>query len=378
MLKIFNSKIQYSLIIFSTIVVIFPITLFFCVIFFDFIKKNRFIFLRVFLSCYLSFINTNKFLESDLLGYSISYENSRLYGYIGAISKEPLYFIFELIFSKLNLPFSFFLFFITFSCYMLLYKAALNFADKNKFFDALFLILLITFSFNIFNLSAHLVRQFIAMSVFVFAVSLQSRKKLISLSFIAFFFHSSMVLFIPLIYLKPLHKKLTLNTTLLLLFGTGFMLIVGNYVLIILSNIPFLDYVINRSINDSDSFTTNESIGLNGFLFLFFTMFFNILCQLYYRKKEENFLFFNIISFIVVFIIVAGTFNNLLAYRYLFYLYLFLPYLLFKLLLIFKNYQILSIFKFLIIVSLVFMFFFKIKNGVWDFGPMQNILLIFY
>jgi hypothetical protein len=261
---------------------------------------------------------------------------------------------------------------------MLLYKAALNFADKNKFFDALFLILLITFSFNIFNLSAHLVRQFIAMSVFVFAVSLQSRKKLISLSFIAFFFHSSMVLFIPLIYLKPLHKKLTLNTTLLLLFGTGFMLIVGNYVLIILSNIPFLDYVINRSINDSDSFTTNESIGLNGFLFLFFTMFFNILCQLYYRKKEENFLFFNIISFIVVFIIVAGTFNNLLAYRYLFYLYLFLPYLLFKLLLIFKNYQILSIFKFLIIVSLVFMFFFKIKNGVWDFGPMQNILLIFY
>jgi hypothetical protein len=377
MLRIFNiNKLQYLLVISLIIIVIFPISLIFFIVIFEYLKINKYILTRVLLSLYLGFINANKFLESDLLGYSISYENSRLYGYMGSISREPLYFIFELMFSNLYIPFSFFIFFITFLSYMVLYKAALNFSKDLRFIDSLFLILFITFFFNIFNLSAHLVRQFIAMTIFIYGISFQDRKKLIFLSFLALLVHSSMVLFIPVVFFKTIYKKMSLKSGIFLFIRIGFMLIVGNYFIIILSNVPFLEYVIDRSVNNSETFTTNESIGLYGYVFLFLSLFLNILNQFKNKNKGNNFLFYNIFLFLVIFILVVGSFNDLLAYRYLFYLYLFFPFLIFEFFKFFKKFNFLTFFKFFIIVFLVFSFYFKIENGVWKYGPIQDLLLL--
>ena len=370
---ILNNKKQSLYLLFLLLSSFFlpPLLILFFIIF-ESIIKNKFLVTRVLLSSYLGFINTNKLLESDLLGYNISYENSSLSNIL-SIGKEPLYFFSEFIFSNLNLPFSGFLFFVTFSSYMLLYKASLNFCKKHKLLDSLFLILFITFFSNIFTLSAHLIRQFIAMSIIIYAISLENRKTSIFLTFLSFLIHSSALLFIP-IFFKSLDKKLTFKVLVYFFLGVFLLIQFINFVLTLLADIPFFNYFYNRSTSGIDAFTTSESMGSFSFIFLFLLISLNILNSLKHHRERNNFLFFNIISLFSIFIFVISFFNDLIAYRYLQYLIVYFPFVFFLFLSRFKNVQILFILKFGIIVFLCFYFFYKIENGVWNYGPVEYLI----
>ena len=138
------------------------------------LKSNLINLLIIFLALSLSFINMTKVPENDLQFHAYQYlfvENRSLFEYLVIIKKEPIGYIFNfLIYHISNGSIKIWIFVFTFSSYLLFFSALKLFFQKitAPYHLLVFGLILAAFFPQLFSLSAHLIRQFIASSIFIY------------------------------------------------------------------------------------------------------------------------------------------------------------------------------------------------------------------
>lgn len=343
----------------------------------DCLRSRKFFFTAIFFSFFLSFINTTKEYESDLLGYFFTYEEALKYDfttYLALFSKEPIYFTLQYVFSNLGFSFKFFLFGFTATCYLLLFSAGsrvISKMDGKK--DYLFLILFFTFFFEIFNLSGHLLRQFFASVLLLYGLTFEAKRVQYSVAAVASLLHSSTFFFMILFNLK---KELRIKRLLLSIIGIAILGVLLISLQNILYKIPYLGYVFERIFNNSDSFSTDVKMNSVAYFYTLFSIFLVLIWYLTQIRSRLSFLIPNIVLFNSIFVLIISNYNDLLAYRFFYYLYIFTSMLLLMLIERFRNQQLLFLFKILVISVLAIRFFYKVENSVWNFAPIENLLIM--
>lgn len=129
------------------------------------------------------------------------------------MGKEPVFFIFTyLMYYLTNGNVAIYLIISTVLAYTFfftaIYKFFMIYTNNNSII--VFAILLAAFFPQLFSLSAHLNRQFIAASILLYALVMKLfyNKNIWLFQLIAILTHSTTLLFVPLLYFKPLQKKL--------------------------------------------------------------------------------------------------------------------------------------------------------------------------
>lgn len=339
--------------------------------------------LIVMLSTFLGLINTTKFLESDIIGYSNIFELSKKQSfikYIKEIGKEPLYYSFMYLFGKvLNTNFKFFLLIQTFIAYFFYLYSIFRFQNKlalNRL-SVLFSLGLATLFFELFSLSAHIMRQFLAASLLLYYIVIKifyDQNKwwyLISVIFI----HSTTILFVPLIFFSFLKKKINTNRIFLVILISGtiiFLLPIISILIVDKMGIGIFTYIFYKSLepNFDDGVQVSKiAIFINIFLFIY-SLTRNYIIKIYNVHEIH---FNHIIIFLTIFIIILIN-QPLLAYRFSFYSYFILPMIM---PIVLSRKTLGSFFPYLgtiIIAFMIFRFMFKLENGVFTYASLSNIL----
>jgi len=352
--------------------------------------------LSVFLSIFLAFINSTKIKENDLIFYIDNYLLSgdlSLMEYITFNGKEPAFFIFNYLFYHLtggNVK----LWIITFSflSYMLFFVAIIKFFKINQINTSQLVLALILGAFfpQLFSLSAHLIRQFIAGSIFMyFAVNkIFYNKNKWWLIIIAVLTHSSSLLLFALVFFKFLgdfRNHRTLNFILILSL-ISYQYIAKGLLLFFDSEEGIIVYILKRASEDT---TFNlGSFQLMNYLMMFI-MIGIVFYHMYHLKKQSlkvhnsftskddkakknnkklNY-FFSVMIFLSLFILVNIN-QSELSNRLFFYLFFYFPFVI--PLLTDKIKQKSTVAYFVSILFLIF-FAYRLEYGRWQYLPLYEI-----
>lgn len=373
-----NVSLKFTLIIFIVgfILVFFPIMAIPFIILLEYRLDGKYRISGCFIALYLSYINTNKLVESDLLNYKIYFDNSKSVNYINFIEgvvKEPMYFVYQFFMANLGMSFSVYLFLTTFFCYILIFKSCDRIFARESYVQKIIAIVTISFFFELFNLSAHLLRQFIATVIFFYAITINQQKKTVKIAFIASLFHSFVLLYLPFLIFKPIYKKIKYQDLLKLIFYLVALILIIFVLQNVIKSLPMVGSVFSRFFNGRNSFLTTAKLGLIGYLF----MGVSFVLAITFRSTKNLSLLTNLIIITVLFSFSMSFLGlELLAYRFLFILYLFTPILFIKIIFNYKsNINFIAI---IICIIVIIRFYFRLQNGVWDFGGIEKNLLIFY
>lgn len=177
------------------------------------VNKNKLMNLFiVFLSFFLAFINSTKTPDNDLIHHGRQFlmaGDYTLLGYLNSIYKEPvLYFFNYFFFYVSNGSFIFWIITLTFISYFLFLQAIKLFFFKINAptHQLVFGLVLAAFFPQLFSLSAHLIRQFIANALFIyFAIDkIFYKRNSWWLAIAGIFTHASSIILFFLVYFKPL------------------------------------------------------------------------------------------------------------------------------------------------------------------------------
>ena len=155
-------------------------TLIFCLILGSFIKSENqtHIYVLAFLvSLYLGLVNITKTPESDLLNYIQAFHDSQLLGlsdFLVIHSREPLYYISVFILGNSGfISETGFVFMSTFFPYYIFLSAIIKLSASVCLRNRSIIIIMISLAFfpQLFSLSAHLMRQFLAAAIMVYVLS---------------------------------------------------------------------------------------------------------------------------------------------------------------------------------------------------------------
>ncbi|TDK42041.1 EpsG family protein [Algoriphagus formosus] len=372
----FSFLLPYIVFIFSPLFGVF--SSFFLNILFKENKMNQIQFVFLF-SLFLGIINSLKVVESDLLNYEVWFNDVKYFdflNYLSYLNKEPLFFFYNYILYYLSFGiFKVYLIYHSFICYFLLGYSVIKMHSKVKYSNlSLILSLSVLFLFpNIFSLSAHLNRQFLAGSILMlfFVNFVFFSKNKFYLLFISIFIHTTSLIFILLYFLKSSNSKynrIYFVFPLLILFY-----FVSNFSLFNES----INYALNRIENSSNS---NLNLGyfefFNYFLFLLICFSF----YLFYRVSNLGkvpYLF----SLLFLIFLIFNSNNSEISLRFSFYFYFLFPfsfYFLYYLILQKFNYN----HKFFIFMGLtslfVFWFLYKLFFGTWQYIDLKKVILLSY
>lgn len=374
-------------------IILFPFLPFFSVVFFAFfisispkIDKKIFYLFFSLISIYLGLINATKIPESDLLLYYQHYfavDNFSLLQYLIIAGKEPVFYIFNYLMYYLTFGNIYaYLITITFIAYQFLFVAIFKFFKVLKVSNNIivFSVLLAAFFPQLFSLSAHLIRQFMAAAILVYAIvqKIFYKKNVWLYLTIAIFTHSTALFFVPLLYLNALKSKIKLKALiaillLLIIFYAVFPLILD--ALISVTGTNFLTYILIRFSQEGS--LGEDPIGylsfiMTGILILILLLTQNKLSIFENKiKKEPIFNFTNIFIVFSVFVF-ANITNTLISKRFFFYSYFFFP-LIFPLILKSKSINFVY-FRAIIILSVISFFIFRLESGVWKYADTSQIL----
>ncbi|WP_299708107.1 EpsG family protein [uncultured Pontibacter sp.] len=357
-----------------------------------FLKKTNeldYYFFCVLMSLLIGIINSGKVLDSDFLNYYDSFinvENMTFIEYIYSMNKEPFFFLYNYI--------AYYLFFgnfdiyivatttigYTFMCHALIRCHSLLKSSNVYLFIAIFILFLFP---NIFSLSAHLIRQFLAMSIlliltveFVFYA-----KNKYSYFISSMLIHTSSVIF-GLIYIIKITNgarfKLYIAIVITFLIITIFIkfpLILGN----LSFNNVFLDYGITRLQNIDKQFVDLESLNISSYImFIFIVVIFYIFWKEYSINIKNSYILF-FISIVLLFFIAINHGNTEISLRFSFYFYSLLP-LSIYLFLSLVDIKIVRLYP-LMSFSIIFLFLlpwflYKLLNGAWVYNNISRIYFI--
>ncbi|MCH7414627.1 EpsG family protein [Belliella sp. R4-6] len=348
--------------------------------------KNHDIKSFVFISCcILSFINTLKVPESDLINYVDDFNSIFDYGFIEYLilkGKEPLFYASNyIIFHLSNGSEFFFIFIYSFISYIFILNSLCLLQKLMKFDDYfLFFGLLILMLFpNLFSISAHLIRQFLASSMILLALMryVAIKKSPFVLLVAASLTHSTSLVFF-LMYLPLMSKEIKVKNyfNLLLIVFIIYMLfnIFFDKIIALFSSVPFVNYIILRMANKGQGIEL-ESIGYLGLLLFLLNILLFLVVLKRYKYNGLN-LIFNLILFLTVFVLLNYQ-NTELALRFGFYLYFFFPISLYLFVgtVSFFNKKLLFNISLLFIIIFEVWFIFKLFYGTWEYRNLEYLIL---
>ena len=293
-------------------------------------------------------INASKslFSQGDFSAYEkiyISINKVSLFEALIESEKDPLFYSIFWIFSKL-FSFEIVIGLITYISFLLLFKAAYKFKVKNA---GILIFISLIFSWPIFSLSAHIIRQFLCMAFLFYAISKaeNNEKTFIYPLFLSGLIHTSSFLLIIIVLL--FYFKLTLSFLKKIYYLP---------LLAIFFISPQIDNLLFRfaeeSINDGSELRTD------GYFFSIFNIIISFLGFVYKKNKFiALYLLYSIICLLILFYL-----NPFLYGRFSFYNYLFFAYFVSK----FCNRYVIVGFLFLIILSLDTIFKLNSKGYIFD------------
>ncbi len=338
--------------------------------------------LIIFLSILLSLINITKVPESDLLNHGLRYLQSGDFNFPAYLihqRKEPIYYIFDYILYHLsNGSLNAWVISFTFFSYFFIFKSILLFFRKIKASRIQIILGLMIAAFFplIFSLSAHLIRQFIASSIFIyFAVNkIFYNKNKWWLIIIGVFTHSSSALMFPLVYLSFLgdfKNKKALNISLLIIL-TSYQFIASILYEILDGKYPMLSYILKRASGDT-TYDLGEFPIINIIIILIMMVITVLYNSFYVNSSEKKSVrhFFAISWFLSIFIL-FNTHQSELSLRMFYYLIFFLP---FIIPLMFKKENVINtFFVYVMCIGLSFYFLYKLVYGTWTYAPLLELL----
>lgn len=339
-------------------------------------------------SFFLGLVNGTKILESDLSTYHHYFKQANgmnLLAYLVEQKNDGFFYGFWFILNRLtNSNFGLTLVVTTAISYFFYFKSIIvYFKEKGRSqYDILFAILLGFLFFEIFSISAHLIRQFFAFSLMLyFVVNYILYKKKYWLVLVASVFsHSMMLVFVPLLFIPFFRKKIHV---LKILLGAGI------YLLFVALYRPLALYIVEHSQNENLLIyalrrTSAENIVSTGINEVPLTMLiFNaivamvIILEIYGLNRKKALHFKNIILFFCLLVLLTSASHPLLSLRFGYFAYSFSVFILPQ---IFSAKYFSSngahIVRIALVFVLAFRFFYKIEHGIWEYLPLNN--MVFY
>jgi hypothetical protein len=343
------------------------------------------------LSLLLGTINSLKVPESDLINY-IEYFNTvpklDFFRYITLLGKEFVFFIFNyLVYYATSGHVGAYMVIFTTISYFILFYSILRMHKALKFSNSTFVLSIsvaVLFP-NLFSLSAHLMRQFLASSLIcLFLVEYFCyNKKRYLIILIAILVHTTsfffLVIFLPFFRLKISFLKTVLLSILgLVMFTLLFRF--ADFLASIFDQVPVLSYLFKRVSRTDDAWQT-DNLGIINFILLSF----NVLVS-YIVSSRRNFkstvislqlLFF--INLILLLFVIINFNNTEIALRYSFYGYFLVPFTFYLLPYMFSEKLTNFIEKVMVlpIIVLFFLFFiYKLNYGTWSYSNLENIFFL--
>lgn len=342
------------------------------------------------LAFYLSALNTTKVIESDLAGYVDRFLKVSQYGYIKTLTYQTdfesfkdvgygtfVYISYYVLFGNYRL----FIFVITFLIYILLFMSIIKMGKQKMIPIYLLLASTITIAFfsQFFTLTAHLIRQMLASSVFIYALTFKdvSHKKYYFLCLLSFSFHSSLALVIILSFLPFFNRRLKKKEFLmLLLFTVSFVSVFSVAASYLLELITGGGQVVNdlgrvasmKGLSDGGEEESSQII------FIGISAIMLIICMLeYFCNKVIAYPVVINLCIVWSLLIMSLSVSPLLQYRFFYILYFFLPFILF--LYPRNNYVISKVICLIVSLSMVIRFFMLFESSAFHYTSVVSALL---
>ena len=327
-------------------------------------------------------MNTTKLPESDLAIYLGQFNDVRHYSlleYISFYQKEPAFYTFNYIMYYLTfgnykvyiLTLTVISYFALFMSLSIFYK---HINPRNN--QILFAIALAALFPQLFSLSSHLLRQFLASGLLMYyivnKIFLNKNKWWILLASI--FTHTTIFLFLPFLYLSLFKNKITIQKAAIILPVTIVCGIYFDKILLFVSgflNFPsFISYGLSRVLQDRVA--ELSELPLIAFVLLGLLVMIS-LYFIYIKKPVDNRLvhFLNIFLIIPVFVILNIN-NSELCLRYFFFVYFFFPFIFILPFAFIKSDH--NFARYSVLIVFFALFLNQIDNGQWVYAPLSSIL----
>ena len=341
------------------------------------------------LTGYLCLLNLYKIPESDLFFYNKSFflaSNISYIKYLLLKGKEPVFYTITYIINNLfSTNEKVYLFIINFTSYSFYEIAIYKLLKKIKapIFDIIFVLLIISFFAQLFSLSAHIIRQFFATSIFTYGLVRRTlyNKKSYFYFIIAIFCHSTLLFFIPFLFLDKFIAKYGLLKILaslsIFVFIFKYLNDIADLILRGL-HLPFISYIFSRIAQQE--YYGLDKLNIENIIFIICIILVSLLLLLSknYKnnaiKKRYN-IFYVMIIFLNLFILLNLN-NSEIALRFDFFNYFFFPIILYDLI----DYLKLKFIYFQLVFMFIWIFFFyyRIDHGPWTYVFNNNLLLLNY
>ena len=356
-------------------------------------KNETLLYLLYFLiSIYLGLINTTKVPVSDLLMYKRSFDlasDMNLFDYLSLFTKEIVFYIATYLSNKLFFGnFKLYVILFTFLQYYLVFISIHKYWKTNDKNLLIFSIIIFALLSRYFFASAHLVRQILACSIFVyfFTTRIVDKKTYWWLIPIAILVHSSSLLLFLLSFIPKIREKLSVKNGIIIAFVIIGCAIFGNHVIDFLYNltrgIKILNYPFQRfhSMEMMDySWYTGDSAGSLRYWYyaqllpvIFFAYFF-------IKGKSEIYSILNLSIFIFL-VLETFVFSGLLymQMRMAYYLFFVIPFV-YPLLFIKNRLYDHKTFDLLGMAFILSWFIYRLINGfhsgALEFAPLTEIII---
>jgi hypothetical protein len=354
---------------------------------------NLIIPLMIFCALYMAAINTTKQIDGDEMVYLFQFSEvpaNGLYKTLTYMSetkdyvKEPAYGLLVFILYYLTLGNEMlFIAIVTIIIYIVFFAAVYNIFKENKSPNRIIVasVLTVVFFNQYFYLTAHLIRQLMATSVFFLALSHKSEsiKKYLLLCLLSYTIHSSMILLI-LISLIPAMSRLFNKKTLILagcvtfLFATLFPFIAEH----ILNHVGLsgdLGTAMVRAANAEGLKDASE--GLEQSLVLLMTIpLISISSYVTIRNKPQIMPIVYNLCLIWCLFVICLSFSPLIQYRFFFVLYSFFPIIIYAI--ASYNRSFMRYFPFFICAFFIYRFYSTIGAAGFVYAPAINLILYPY
>lgn len=358
------------------------------------IIKNRKYFswsimLILMIAFYMAAINTTKIPVGDEEIYILNFKSVPNNGFWGTLSissidgspKEVLYGVF--IYSLYYLLFgneTLFIFVTSFLIYYLFLLSICKFSKEYKtpLYITISGILVITFFTQYFNLTAHLIRQFLATSFFFYGLSFRKKnqRKSILLTLLSFGVHSTMAVLIVISLIPNINSFLSYKKLFLCIIGaftiTTFLPIIAGTMLesLFSGDSGTLGYGLARAAGSEGLKDAGEP---NALIINLFTIPL-LLLSLWGIKIQTKIvapLILNMCLIMCLFVL-SLSFSPLLQYRFFYILFYFLPFVLF--IPFHKNLSLSKSLSFIVCLFLIIRFYLT-YDTIWDYVPIYGALL---
>lgn len=365
-------------------------------------KYSDYLSFMICIAVYFSAINATKTPAGDQISYYVAYKNVPIIGFFKSlvhiyglsaqenpesmkISGEFMNGVYNYIGYYLTFGYyPLFAAFLTFTNYILNFLGIYKFTKtlKNPHIPIVCGILILSFFYFYFQFLLQIQKQFLAQSIMMYvlasyAVTGKLKKKEWFFMLCAVFTHAATLLFVPLIFYKPLRARLTKKGLLFLGIVFSSLIIMGPKLagnVISGNNNSALTYGINRLANSEINNDTEFGLVWSQVFVIAIPIAFIVLKKLWLDRKNlnsEQAFIFNII--LLLLLTVASMFNQPTAqYRYFMMTIAFMPYAYFF---ISKNIQtrdnILKILSFIMIVW----FYYQFEKIVWHYAPEIDIII---